>query len=351
MNKIWDYKSITTQDLEYENLYKRFYHFGAHKSELANNKDYLICKIYDFEVVLYNDYGNIIAFYNACPHRGARLMDTSYDCTHSGSGSIVCKYHHWSFSKGTLHIKEREEFCKNVDLFRLKVAYCGEFIFFGLSPIMSLKQQLGDYFTPILRHSKSIKQRIDINDKTKFKSNWKIGIENSIEPYHIDAVHPNSLAPLGMENVNTFSTANSKVSGTITNAKYHKRLRANKPLFCDDNYYEETYFSYYIFPFTILSSTFGYSYSVQTFFPHTPQDTHFTCRSYGVNCNFDETLWNESIIKINKQIFDEDAVVANLVQGGSITDGMGLVYAKQKESRILDFHKHYKRYMGLSNGL
>ena len=303
--------------------------------------------------MLYNDYNNIICFYNACPHRGARLIDDNYDCLNTGNRNIICKYHHWSFSKDKLQIKDKEEFSKSecLDLFRLKIDYCGDFIFFALNPIMSLKEQLGDFFEPIFHHSKSIKSCIDINDKTKFKSNWKIGIENSIEPYHIGAVHPNSLAPLKMDNINLFCNANSKVSGKITNDKYNKRLRANKELFCDKNYYEGAYFSYYIFPFMILSSTFGYSYSIQTFYPDTPQNTHFTSRSYDVFSNFNQSLWNESVIKINRQIFDEDAIPTTLVQNGSIIDNMDFCYAINKESRILDFHKNYNKYIGFTNAI
>lgn len=348
-NRIWDYKSTETQNLEYEKLYKRFWHFGAHKSELANNKDYVIFKIYDFEVVLYNDSGNIICFYNVCPHRGARLMSDDYDCLTKGNGNILCKYHHWGFSNNKLHIPNKDEFshCKDIDLFRLKTTYCGDFVFFSHNPQMDLQAQLGDFYNEIQTISHSINQCININDKTKFKSNWKIGIENSAEPYHLNAVHPNSLAPLNMQSTHIFCDMNSKVSGSIANEKYYKKLKRNKDLFNLSNYYEEAYFSYYLFPFIILSSTFGYSYSVQTFFPNTPQNTHFTCRSYGVHSDLNIDAWNEGVIKMNKQIFDEDSIPTKLVQDASLLSDMQLVYAKNEENRILHFHKNYNHYMGL----
>lgn len=57
-----------------DDLVRSYWHPVAHISELANNRDFVLFEIQDFEVVVINDKGNFVAFDNLCPHRGARFL-------------------------------------------------------------------------------------------------------------------------------------------------------------------------------------------------------------------------------------------------------------------------------------
>ena len=371
MKRVIDYKSLETQNLECKFLYKRFWHFGAHSTELANNRDFIILKIYDFEVVLYNDNGEIIAFYNACPHRGSRLLSADIpgssknssnadkllhanaaNCTSpahcKGNRPIRCLYHNWSYSNGKLSIPYKEEFSdyEGLDLFKLKVAKLGEFIFFADSPLMDLEKQVGhDFYKELEMVSASIDNCVDINTESIFDSNWKIGVENSLEQYHLGFVHPNSLNSLDLWDNPQFSAYNSKCVATVRNQKAAKKLARIKPNFLDSNYYEEGYFSYFLFPFSFVSSTCGYSYGIQSFFPHVPNRTHFISRSYMAKGTTDNAIFSEGMIVMNKRIFDEDGAVSTSVQQGSRVEDMNFAYAKIQEQRIGEFHRVYDEFM------
>ncbi|RDU66508.1 hypothetical protein CQA53_03435 [Helicobacter didelphidarum] len=353
--RIWDYHTQETQDLEFEYLFKPFWHFGCHTSEVANNRDFITLRAFDFEIIIYNDNGNIIAFYNICPHRGAKLITNesgeNANCV-SGNCKIKCEYHHWQFSNGKLLIPERNEFSEygNLDLLRLKIVHCGDFIFFSDMPKMSLDEQLGEFYDELTQCSTSINHRIDINTKSRFYSNWKIGIENSIDEYHLTFVHPHSLGALELWDTPRYSSLNSKGCCEVKNEKIKKKLLKNKSLFLDSNYYEEMYFSYYLFPFSVVSSTFGYSYGIQNFFPHTPQSTHFVSRSYNVKSKIDTSIFDDGVITMNRQVFDEDSVPTNLITTSKYLNPK-FVYAKKLEKRILVFQNTYNKYINGGGGV
>ena len=72
------------------------------------------------------------------------------------------------------------------------------FIFISYKPIFTLSEQLGKEVIDIISE---IGLSINKNYSTQeilFKSNWKIALENALEPYHVSLVHKDTLAPLGI---------------------------------------------------------------------------------------------------------------------------------------------------------
>ncbi|MBZ7940354.1 aromatic ring-hydroxylating oxygenase subunit alpha [Campylobacter molothri] len=348
MKQVNDYISFKTEKLECENLYKKFWIFGCHKEEIKNNKDYIILKIYDFEVVIYNDNGNIVAFYNLCPHRGAKLLNFgNNESIFKSNGEIKCFYHHWTYKNQKLSIPMKTEFEQNekFDLFKLKLDFCGDFIFFSHNPKYNLKDQLKGFYEELEQISKSIDRFNGLNAPINYRSNWKIGIENSLEIYHVGCVHPKSLGILDLEDSPKFIGFNSKTCGKIENEKIYSKLKRNQAIFLKDNYFEDKYFSYHLFPFTIISSTFGYAYSIQNYFPHTFNKTHFISRNYIAKAKHDVELFANEVISMNKAIFNEDAQATNLVQGSLFLDDLKFHYARNLEKRILYFHEQYEKAM------
>ncbi|EMA2808808.1 aromatic ring-hydroxylating oxygenase subunit alpha [Campylobacter jejuni] len=350
MMHYWDYNSEETQKLEFEKLYKKFWHFGVHISELKNDKDYAIVKMYDFEIIFYNDNDNIIAFYNVCPHRGAKLLQfEGNEGICYGNAEIKCQYHHWTYKYNKLVIPARSEFedgNSKLDLFKLNIDFCGNFIFFSHKPKLTLREQLGDYYSEIYDISQSIKKFIGLNAPIKYDSNWKVGIENSLEAYHIDYVHPHSLGILHVKDEPNYSGVNSKTNAKINNNKIYLKLEKVKKIFDKKNYTDNKYFSYHLFPFVIVSSTFGYAYSIQNYFPCYPNKTYFISRNYIAKANLDVEAFSREVIAMNKIIFEEDAQVCDLVHGSLfLNNELKYNYAKKLEERIMHFHKQYKLHM------
>lgn len=330
-----DYYSTVVHNRECKILFDNYYHFGIHRSELANSGDFRRINAGDRDIILHNDDGTIIAFENSCPHRGCQLIA---DC--QGSQKIVCPYHGWQFSKNKCTIPGKKLFkSTEVDSIYLQtycIDYCGDFIFFSPEPNMPLKEQIGSYWEMLETISYDITRLIDDNDQP-FHANWKVALENALENYHVDAIHSDTLATLEpTEGTVIYDGYNSLWESPLANIKIRNKLSRLQDLFAN-TYYKESYFSLYLFPFSMISSTFGYSYAFQSFFPKTPSTTAFASRTYGTKTDY--TSFFENAAQLNRRIFSEDAHICAQVQEGA-KNSTNFIY-NQQEQRIVAFHHSY----------
>jgi phenylpropionate dioxygenase-like ring-hydroxylating dioxygenase large terminal subunit len=292
-------------------LFERYWHLGCHRRELSNDGDFVMFNSVYGDIVLFNDAGDIVAFDNKCPHRGARIYAGD-----SGNQPASCAYHGWTYRNGAIIVPEKQRF-KSCDLDRADfnkypIDWCGDFVFFAIKPRVGLYEQLGGTAGVLENISFNIDRRIDLN-RYDYECYWPLAVENALEPYHISAVHPDTLATLQLEDgENVFDGPNSIWYAPIGDVRLKKQLSRLRRLFNIDYQYEG-YMSIYIFPFSMVSSTYGYSYSVQNFFPpaHDASRTKFTSRLYSAstaNENATQVLdsFFDSTIRLNRKVFDED---------------------------------------------
>lgn len=334
-NKVSDYINDVIREQEVDNLFKGFYHFGAHRSELSEKDSFVKIPVAKKSIILWNDDGVIRAFENACPHRGCEIISEQ-----SGKGKMVCPYHLWSFRKGQTFPTQKE--FKTLSQEELSLTYysvqeCGDFIFFSPSSECSLKNQLGDFYNDLERISKSITEKIDTNNEP-FNCNWKISVENALETYHVKGIHTDTLNMLKLSDINTVrSVKNDVMTAKIGNDKINNNLNRIKKRF-DILYQNDSYFSFYIFPFGMLSSTYGLSYSYQNFFPETVDKTAFMSRVYRVNTTLDS--FYDGVVDINRKIFREDADICSSVQRAAFSHKDSFLFGVD-ETRIINFHNNY----------
>lgn len=336
MQEVFDYTSQDTFELENKKLFDRFYHFGAHRSELASVNDFRRITAGGRDVVLFNDNNTIIAFENRCPHRGCQLLKDS-----NGNGELLCPYHGWRFGEKKCIIPNRKSFkeadIESINLSFYSIEFCGDFLFFSPHPSTSLQTQLGSFWNLLEMISHDITEKIDDNNHP-FNANWKISLENALENYHVSTVHPHSLGLLlPSDGKVTYEGKNSLWESSIGNQKIQNKLLKVQPLF-QNTYRNENYFSLYLFPFSMLSSTYGYSYAFQHFFPKSPTETLFSSRTYATRTDY--TDFFTGVAALNRQIFSEDADICQRVQAASATE-TSFVY-NQQEQRIEIFHTFYK---------
>lgn len=294
-----------------DDLIRSYWHPVAHASELANDRDFIRFDIKDFEVLVTNDKGNYVAFDNLCPHRGARFFTEDY-----GNKIVKCLYHGWSYSRGKVNVAGLKTFqgcnIEHAALNEFKVEACGDFIFFAIEPKATLQAQLGPEVPfLLLKISSDIEERADFN-RYPFECDWPIALENALEPYHIPFIHADTLATLKLGvGENEFYGENSIWYSPVQNEKVAKRLKSLN-LFYSTNDPFQGYMSIFLFPFSMISSTFGYSYSMQHFFPAASTDTaFFTSRLYPSKNSEprykDMTSgFVQSSAEVNRKIFDED---------------------------------------------
>jgi len=339
MNKVNNYISTSIHEKEVEELFNPFYHFAAHRSELIENNSFVKLKVARKSIILWNDDGLVRAFENACPHRGCEIITEE-----SGKAKMVCPYHLWSFRKGQTFPTQKE--FKSLSQEELSLTYytveeCGDFFFFSPRPKNSLKKQLGEFYGDLEGISKSITEKIDTNNEG-FNCNWKLSVENALETYHVKGIHSDTLGMLKLSDIdNKKSVRNDVMTARIGNAKIKKNLERIKKNF-DIIYQNDSYFSFYIFPFGMLSSTYGLSYSYQNFFPETVDKTAFMSRVYRVKTNLDS--FYDGVVEINRKIFREDSDICGAVQRASYSHNDNFFFGIE-ETRIVDFHHNYNSLM------
>lgn len=329
-------------------LFNSYWHLISHRNELPRSGDYVRFDTPISEVVIYNDEGNLIAFDNKCPHRGTRIF-----IENQSSQPLHCRYHGWSYRAGKVIIPDPQNFqpcaLDSAKLNTYQLEWCGDFIFVGIQPLTSLQEQLGAFTETLENISFNINAQIDLN-RFEFQSYWPIAVENALEPYHIPLIHKDTLATLELEpGINEFNGCNSIWHAPIGNARTHKQLRSLKRLFNID-YQQEEYMSIFLFPFSMISSTFGYSYSIQNFFPSKHTDTtHFTSRLYSVHAASENATkiihpFLESTKNINRKVFDEDHDICKLVSPESWTSAP-LPFASIQESKLVHFREQCSNFL------
>jgi len=138
--------------------------------------------------------GSPRAFLNVCPHRFSQLTSCARGC----NPKLRCQYHGWEFdSQGrTRKIPDAPNFRPlerdQAALKSYRIESCGQLLFVCLSDEgPSLAEFLGPNFAIGEQLFPPTSWLVSATDTVD--ANWKIAIENSLESYHIDTVHPKTL--------------------------------------------------------------------------------------------------------------------------------------------------------------
>lgn len=328
-------------------LFESYWHMIAHRRELPSDGDYLKFKTPIGDVVVFNDGGDFVAFDNRCPHRGALIYPDVF-----GNQPATCKYHGWTYKSGHLSIPSVERFLgcdiARAALNKFELDWCGDFLFLGVEPKSDLYEQLNGVSSYIENISFNISGRLDVNSY-EYECYWPIALENALEPYHIGMVHPNTLATLKLEDgVNSFYGSNSVWEAPVGNLRIKKQLEKLERFFNIDYSYQG-YMSIFMFPFTMISSTYGYSYSLQNFFPDDKSldRTHFMSRLLTSNLSGSNALsvvgsFFESTAKVNRMVFDEDHSICKMLPADAWSPEP-LKFMSNEEVKIEHFREYCRQ--------
>jgi Phenylpropionate dioxygenase and related ring-hydroxylating dioxygenases, large terminal subunit len=182
---------------EREQIFFKHWQYAGHAAQLVQPNDWVLANIAGREVVVQNFAGELRAFSNVCSHRFSAIR--SKPCGH---GPLQCPYHHWTYNKDGVPrgIPLRDQFSELADpgaidklaLERWTVDHCGGLVFVRLaSEGPSLKDFLGATYPALQAASESLIEVVREFEYT-IEANWKLIIQNTLELYHIVAVHPRS---------------------------------------------------------------------------------------------------------------------------------------------------------------
>lgn len=136
---------------------------------------------------------------NRCAHRGAIVCDRKF----GNAPTLKCVYHQWDYSlKGDLNgvpflrgVKGRGGMCAGFDkaksgLTKLRVASLHGLVFVTWSDeVEPLEEYLGPVAVHMIARECSRPLKVLGYQRQFIRSNWKLGAENSRDPYHAGLLH------------------------------------------------------------------------------------------------------------------------------------------------------------------
>jgi len=196
-----DYYSPEQHERELSQLLLPGWHLVGTLAELANDGDYLTQDLLGHPLIVWKIDGDVHAFLNVCPHRACML-------THADHGSmprLKCQYHGWEFdgTGNTRKIPDAKSFRPMesgiVGLHRFRTETVGQLIFVTLNDeAPSLAEYLGPAYELCKEIADDTWQSNGVSDRL-MDANWKIYIENTIETYHVETVHPTTIREIPAE--------------------------------------------------------------------------------------------------------------------------------------------------------
>lgn len=188
-----DYTSPAQLEREIERLFLPAWHLVGTLADLPNDGDYLTLELFGRPLIVWRTAGGFRTFLNVCPHRFSRI--SSRACGHA-TGRLKCQYHGWEFDEAgeTQRIPDARSFRPmkkgELGLNALATETCGQLIFArltGRGP--TLKEFLGPGYE-VGAGLCSPERRLAATLDYEIETNWKCKVENSLESYHVDMVHP-----------------------------------------------------------------------------------------------------------------------------------------------------------------
>lgn len=341
---------------EVERIFRRSWVFAGFADQLARPNDFLTADIAGTSVVVQNFDGQLAAFHNVCTHRYSLIQREP-----CGNRRLECPYHGWLFNREgvPVGIPGNDRFFgfdraakAKLALPRFEVATRGRFVFVRLEPGdegggEGLDDFLGGY-GPLLDDLSAFTEPV-ADDTQEWEANWKIGVESVLEPYHVDATHPETFKSFIAKSWQTatereHSRCTTAISGHST--KWWTNVVRALGLARDERYRD--YDHYFIFPNLSLAVTHGSLLSVQTYDPLGAERLRLRFRLFLAPSRKpnapDGAAWRtvaDTVCAFNLQVLDEDRRASESAHRGSKQVGGKPAVPGWAEDRIFAFHAAY----------
>lgn len=314
------------------NLLRSSWHLVCTKTELAKSGDFLTRDILGTPVQIRNFDGEFRALSNVCAHRHAIICSDRA----GHSSTMKCQYHGWEYKSdgSTGKIPQPKNFvpfdAPRPCLPRYSIATAGQLVFVNLATdAVPLVEFLGEDFFSQLEEHFGEQWTLSLKWWPDYPVNWKIPIENSLEAYHVPAVHPKTFVEdPGDERSEHLLLAHRTAFGTSLPFSPHNRLqgmfqRMEGRFVRSLGYHStNTYWQHHVFPNLLFSFTDAISLAncVLPTGPTTCSSTVFQLgrlpRCGGTVMRFWAKLWAKLEASITKKILVEDLEIFGSIQAG-----------------------------------
>jgi phenylpropionate dioxygenase-like ring-hydroxylating dioxygenase large terminal subunit len=350
------YCSEEVFDRESTDIFARNWVFVGMRSAVAEHNEWIRTSVAGQSVVVQNFQGDIRCFQNVCSHRFCEIR-----LDEKGIGPLRCPYHGWTYdAEGVpVGIPHRPRFdgltpecLGGLALLRYRVELCGDLIFVCLdADAHGLRVATGDFFAEVLAISSQMERQIDASE-WDIDCNWKILVENTLEAYHVDFVHPQSFARL-KANFGDFrfdALASSFLGSTNMDDPGVRRFTSGFPSRSRET---EGYFHFSLFPSFLMSTSYGVVFSVQQIVPLSASKTWMRSTLFHRNPEPGTGMTEEmasllfdSAATFNRRVLKEDQRICEAVQRGAARKLNNTGLLSEEEQRIGNFQRLYTSRLG-----
>lgn len=178
---------------EWDHLWTRIWHVAGRENQLQEAGDYLVHDFMHESVIIVRQRdGSLKGFYNACGHRGIRLVSGT-----SSLGAFTCPYHGWvwNLDGGLDSAPDAENFpggnpCGKLRLREVRTGTWGGFVWYTMD---DAAPALLDYLAPFpsLFKGYPLESLVRVAQlRVNLRTNWKFAPDNFSESYHVQTAHP-----------------------------------------------------------------------------------------------------------------------------------------------------------------
>lgn len=175
----------------------------AHVSQVQNSGDYLTLELMGEPLLVVRDESNQIhVLSRICPHRATDIMHPAFEMSDCGSVQrLICPYHAWGFNlKGELFAAPEMDKSKGFDksdwrLKEFRSSIWEGFIFVNLDGEASPLHEQYSEFQQEVQAWNMADLEVAFQMEWECDFNWKVMIENWMEPYHHIGIHSETIQP------------------------------------------------------------------------------------------------------------------------------------------------------------
>lgn len=285
--------------------------------------------------------GVVRAFYNACQHKGSKLVE---GCELRKLSRLTCPYHSWTYNlEGKLVAAPRTELFTDFDKsdYALPTLPCREFA--GLVWVVLNDEVEPDWsgldpaFEEDLVHLGIPTAHVYGRKSFKLNANWKLVLEPFMESYHVTRLHANSIGDLFTD-----------MASICRKLGPHQRKVAGKANFTPDmidlpgeNIHKTVTHAYQIFPNGTLITSPYYT-SLMILQPNAPDRTtvdYYMLTATPPDSEKAESLYSRSYELILKVFGEEDFRAAEITQQGLASGGLKTVTYGGMENTIPTYYE------------
>ena len=341
--------------LELEKLFRPSWQFVAAKSELPKDGDFLTLDLFGRPILIRNSGGKFLAYENICSHRHCLLTDD----TCGNQPKLRCQYHGWEYDDAGHTAKIPEAQCfrpwdrdnSRLNMFRLES--CGDLLFVSLNPdAIPLRDWLNPFYEETERAFSGPMWKMTYVWEYDCESNWKVPAENTLESYHVTALHQRFSGDVLPSEQNVQHLIDPRYTGLTfdaTSKLEQLQARLNRWL---GGVPTSKYLHRHMYPNTMLVSTDTINYALM-YMPTSPTTVRIRMRFFAIRGTRRGPVasllawlaWRFAKSKTLQVHHEDRAVCASQQKGLARSRHPGVIGAR--EERIYFFQKYILESLGL----